>query len=429
MHRALLATALTLCASPALADAVTYSGTIGKAQIVVEFTAPPQSAKAPFGGRYFYAKKGIDIPLDSVKVSGGKLELAEEKPCTEDTCVQGDDGMVKKPPLGAKWSLTASRDGKTISGKWTENGRSQPVELTYVGSRPLPEDSEISPMGLAAITTAFIYGDQHIAKDTAPYDYLRMDVAKDKSDVTSWDGSSFQYLTDPRTKFPFPTIVSLAGGADATAANAYLLDRHWSLNADALNCEAQHYAGLGWFPSMDYAGPLGDYPDEGIEVTFLSPTLMSWTEGGSTYCGGAHPNNHLDYYNLDVKTGQPLDLTAVLKGWIARDFDGNIVDDQADARTHPHDFQWGPDQALADLVRSHFKDADIDQSDEDCSYDDLLNTNLQVSFKQPDHVLFSIGELDYAIQACGADIFEAPVADLKDYVAPGAADYFPSLRN
>ncbi len=274
MHRALLAAALALLASPAFADAVTYSGAIGKTAIVVEFTAPPQSAKAPFAGRYFYLRKGIDIPLDSIRVSGGKLELAEEKPCTEQTCATGDDGPVAKPPLGAHWSLAASRDGKTLSGKWTENGRSQPVELSYVGSRPLPEDSE-SPAGLAAISTAVIYGDQHIAKDTAPYDYLRMDIANDKSAVTDWDGSSFQYLADPRTKFPFPTIVALAGNADAAAANDFLRDRHWSLNADALNCEAQHYAGLGWFPTMDYAGPLGDYPDEQIEVTYLSPTLMS----------------------------------------------------------------------------------------------------------------------------------------------------------
>ncbi len=116
-------------------------------------------------------------------------------------------------------------------------------------------------------------------------------------------------------------------------------------------------------------------------------------------------------------------------GWIARDFDGNIVDDQAEAKTHPQDFQWGPDAALGDLVRSHLAAAGFDADDDECGYDDLVDSNLRISFKQPDHVLFAIGDLDYAIQACGGDVFEAPVGALKDYLAPGAADYFPSLRN
>ncbi|MEO8758327.1 MAG: hypothetical protein ABI398_11330, partial [Devosia sp.] len=245
-----------------------------------------------------------------------------------------------------------------------------------------------------------------------------------------WSGSSFQYLTDPRTKFAFPTIVSLAGKADPTAANAYLQALHWELNTDALRCESQHYAGLGWFASMDFAaGPLGDYPDEWFDVQYLSPTLMSWREGGSLNCGGAHPYNHSDVYNLDVKTGTIIAMSRIFKGWIARTFDGKIVDDQADARTHPDDFSWGPDKALGDLVRAHLNNGDFDLSDPDCGYNDLVDSDLAIGFRQPDIVVFGFRTLENAIEACAGEIYDAPVAELKDYLAPGAADYFPSLRN
>ena len=66
--------------------------------------------------------------------------------------------------------------------------------------------------------------------------------------MTTWSGSSFRYLTDPRTRFAFPTIVKLAGGADAKLANAFLQTHHWTMNADALNCEAQQYASLAGSP-------------------------------------------------------------------------------------------------------------------------------------------------------------------------------------
>jgi len=418
-----------LVTSPALGAAVTYSGTIGKTPIVVEFTAPPAEAQGPFAGRYFYASRGIDIPLDAVRVQPGKLELTEERPCTEEICQQADDGTITGIPVGAKWQLSSGRDTKTLTGTWTENGRQQPVALTLVGSRDLPADSEISPLGLAAISTAFIYGDQRIAEDTAPYDYLRMQTKQQESPIMEWLGSSFRYLTDPRTKFKFPAIVELADGSDPAAANAYLQDRHWAMNADAFNCEAQQYGGLGWSESVSYsAGTLGGYPDETIAVTALTPALMSWTESGSLFCGGAHPYNHHEFFNLDVKTGEPLDMSRIFAGWVARDFDGNVAD-TADARTHPQDFQWGPDKALGDFVKAHrAKNGDV-ALNEDCNYDELIDSNLAINFKTPDRVLFALGGLENAIEACGADLYEAPVADLNFLLTPEAVDYLPSLAD
>ena len=155
MHRALFAAALAVCASPAFADAVTYTGTLGKTSIVVELTSDPATVGTPFAGRYFYPSKGIDIPLDGVSAKGGKLTLNEEAVCTETSCVNDDNGNTVKFPIGAKWTLDASADGKTLTGSWTAKGKSLPIALTEIGARTLPDDTEMTPMGLASIITDF----------------------------------------------------------------------------------------------------------------------------------------------------------------------------------------------------------------------------------------------------------------------------------
>ncbi len=61
--------------------------------------------------------------------------------------------------------------------------------------------------------------------------------------------------------------------------------------------------------------------------------------------------------------------------------------------------------------------------------EELIATNLAVTFKQGDIAVFTLQGLPHAIQACQENIFEAPLSDLRDYLAPSAAKYFPSLGN
>lgn len=416
MYRALLAATLMLAASPVLADAITYTGTLGKTSIVVELTSNPATAETPFAGRYFYASKGIDIPLDGVSAKAGTLILNEQGICSETACKNDDDGYTVRFPVAAKWTLSASADGKTLSGSWTAKGKSLPIALTEIGTRTLPDDTEMTPLGLASIITDFAIGDTPITNETSPYDFLRMDVPPLKSQPTTMEGSVFQYLSDPRTKFEFPTIVSLADGSDPSATNAWLKAKHWSYNADAFDCEARQYAGFGWTSMVSYAaGSYGGYTEnEFTEVLGLTPTILSFLESGSTDCGYAHPNNHAEYNNIDVKAGKPLDMARVFAGW----------------RTSDDENGAGPSKALADFVRSHLKDADINLADPgDCDYNSLIDTNLAVAFKPDNKVLLTLDGLEYAIQACAADLWEGSITELKPYLAPTAADYFPVLKN
>ena len=253
MHRALLAAALALLASPALADAITYSGTLGEAPIVLELMSDPTVDRLPPSGRYFYASKGADIPLTGMVRGKTKLQLAEDAICTETTCAVDDNGKLTKMQLNGMWVVEPSTDGTALIGTWTsmDKTKSLPISLTKVGSRTLPDDvSKISALPLLDIVMDFATGETPITKEASPYDYLRMDVPQDKSKPETLEGSTFQYLSDPRTKFSFPTIVSLADGSDPAKANAYLQSQHWSLNADAFDCEARQYPSFDWNPMV-----------------------------------------------------------------------------------------------------------------------------------------------------------------------------------
>ena len=127
---------------------------------------------------------------------------------------------------------------------------------------------------------------------------------------------AFKYVTDPRTKFRFPRIVEL-GGVDPAQANHFLEQRHWVLSTGALSCASEQYQSFGWNSVMtDAVDQLAGYEDEQVNVTYLSPSLMSWTEGGSIFCGGAHPDHHLIHTNLDVRTGTEFDMSRLFKGWV-----------------------------------------------------------------------------------------------------------------
>jgi len=238
-----------------------------------------------------------------------------------------------------------------------------------------------------------------------------------------------RYFVDDRTKFEFPRIGEIDG--DDNAANAYLEQRHWMMSLDALWCAAQKFQGFGWNGYNFDAGTLGWWDEEQVEATYLSPTVMTWTEGGSLSCGYAHPYNHYETYNLDVAAGKPLDLSRIFKGWVAKDFDGNVVDLET-ARATPRDYQWGPDDALYAFIHAHRpsnEEMGFTGGEDDCPMDDLVRTNLAIGFTGDDRVRFALGNLEYAIQACGTDLYEAPITELKELLTPEAAAYFPVLAD
>lgn len=428
------ATLLVAFSAPAFADAVTYRGTIGKIDVVVELSGEVEKPDGEIYGRYFYPRKGIDIPLQPIEHSAGHLVVREEKPCTVDTCVMDENNTVPEPPLGATWELV-TKDGETLTGTWSEGGKPLPVELNRVGSRivSLSDGSLTGPQALADAAISSGWNGIPLDLANAPYDTMKFSmVPLEESAATDWSGSQFRYVTDPRTKFAYPRIVALADGGDIEPTNMYLQNRHWGMEAEALDCSAKQYAGMGWNEFIaDSVGGLGDYDYETVEVAYLSPTVMSWTESGSIWCGGAHPYNHHEFFNLDVATGTPLDLSRIFRGWIAREYGGSDPVDLDTARANPTAYEWGPNDSLVEFVKAHRVKVDDEAFEADCGIDELITSNLKISFKDGERVLFTLGGLPNVIVACGSeDLYETDIKTMWDllFLTDEARDYFPSLR-
>jgi hypothetical protein len=412
--RASFFAAATIAASPTLADAVTYRGTLGKSAIVVELTTPIEAAEGEIAGRYFYPRKGIDIPLDMVTAEPGELVMTEERPCTEAICDAAfQAGTFPDDLRGATWTLSSSDDGATITGTWQDDPTAKPlaVKLERVGSRPVDLYEPIRPDQLLTLPYQISDGTEDLSIENAPYDFLKGQWKLTEGEETRWGDVAFRYVSDPRTKFPFPRLTDL-GGEDMSAVNARLASRHALISSYALECAGHQYLGMGWTPGTPEGESLGSFDEENVEVLALTPTLMSWLESGSTWCGGAYPNNHADYTNIDVRTGRDLDLSLLFEG------------------SSQGEYSWEPGQKLIDFVRAKYEaNTEADHSaDADCGITDLIASNLAITFKQPDIVLFTLGGLPHVIMACGTDLYEAPVAELGELLKPAAADYFPTLK-
>jgi hypothetical protein len=425
-----LAAAL-LANTPTLAvDAVTYKGTLGKSHIVVELT---DLTHGKMVGRYSYLSIGGDIPLHHTDSISG-FAFAEEAPCTQDTCIADENGTIADSPLGAHWTLAFTSDGMGLAGQWkpaSGDGKVLNVTLAEIGRRTLPEGTELSAMGLA--DSAFIgihaYG-VPVTATTQPYEFAKMGVSLSDGDLQDLDGSTFRFVSDPRSLFGFPRVVSLADGSSPDAINHALSARHAAINVAAFSCLNSAYAGFSYSPydiNME-GGSLGDYDGESIAVGYLSPTIMGWTEAGSTWCGGAHPNNHFNSFILDVRTGETLALGKVFKHWTAirridADEPGDEPIDQTEALADPDRYSWAAGQPLIDYVLAHYQGEPV----EGCEFEDLITTNLGVRFGQGDTAIFSLADLPHAVSACAEDVLTVKLANIPQLLAPTAKDYFPGL--
>lgn len=427
MRLTLIALLAATTATSALADAITYKGTLGTLPIIVEFSSNPAEPDELFVGRYAYMNKGIDIPLDVVDFEPGRFSLAEELPCDETSCNNTADDTPPAPRLGAKWHLETA--GTRLTGTWAGNGKTLPISLEAVGSRSFEYDPPLTADSLASVYYGFFASDARLTAETDPYDWAKLEVPLEYSAKTTWGDSAFHYATDPRTKFPYPRVIR-AGDTDVSLTNAHLRSNHFAMSADALNCPAHAYLGLGWDPiSAHSIDTLAGYEDETVTVSYLSPRVMTWVEAGSLWCGGAYPENHARYYNLDVATGEFLDLSRIFKGWVFNQ-GAEITADQEEASHDPLDYRWGPDAALAAFIRTHRTTTEADAEwEKECGIDDVIATNLRISFEQGDIVQFRVGDLPHVAGACEGTVYTAPITELRELLAPQAADYFPVLRN
>ncbi|PFH10514.1 hypothetical protein BCF11_2936 [Collimonas sp. PA-H2] len=373
-------------------ERIVFKGMLGKnTEVVLELEKVPDG----YDGRYFYMRHGVDIPLHGILAS-----LTEALPRYEHgEPLAADDNSDKAifidPATDKPRSVWHGKiNDDTYRGTWhdAKTNKDLAFELQQVG-RYNPE----------AVTAAVTPGiGSKIALKNAPYDYLKMQFPLQLGPEILRKNVGYRMATDPRTKFAYPRLTRHPNPQILASVNQILEQRHWQMSLAALECKATLYTMDG--PA---AGTLGDYDSEAIGVRYLSDTLMSVVESGSTFCGGAHPNNHYDPFTLDLIQGGYLDFNRLFPVR-RRDKDRSDID---------------PVLAnfISKKVKSANKRADSD-SDTDCS--DVLPQYLDFEFDEPDKISFVVSGIGHAMGVCLGPQLVMPIRALQPILKPAAKAYF-----
>ncbi|VWC30799.1 hypothetical protein [Burkholderia lata] len=387
-----------------------YEGTLqGAGAVVMELDDRP-AADGSISGRYFYAQHGVDIPLH-----GTPAQLVEPLVRTQ----LPDDA---RSPLGyreqadfdhaaATWQGT--RDKAGYRGRWTDarSGKTRAFALRRVAEY---DPDAVAPGAVEAITNSIAGGvgsgiasSAAIDMRQAPYATLKLTGHAQPAGPEIGDGTvAYRMWRDPRTKLMYPRLSRHPDPAVMSRVNRLLEQQHWQMNLAALECASTRYSDDG--PA---AGSLGGYDDEQVTVTWLSPAALGIVESGSTYCGGAHPNNHYDPVTFDLLRGAYLDWNRVI-----------------DATTAGADGAPATSPALASFITrlrdkaesgAHPTDGDGDSMA--CA--DVFPQYLAFELDAPGKLSFSVSGIGHAMGACLGPQLDAPFAALAPILKPGGSRY------
>jgi hypothetical protein len=409
----LMALALVTSANAA---AITYSGTIGGKPVGLELTDKYEDAIV---GRFFWLSDGVDIPLQPVKSVGTAIMLSEEGPCSSASCARdaNDYDVVTRVPIAATWSLSLSADGTSLTGTRTDAGTSEAavVALERIGERVLPPNVTIDPANLHDLAMGAVYrDDEGFNARELPYDFLKLAMPLTTGPKEVLDGSTVAYVSDPRTRFLFPRIVSLEDGSDPSAANETLERRHGQLSLQALACKSAIYMGFGWSDRADQNwGTLGYYDEEQVRVTYLSPQVMSWNQSGTIFCSGAHDYPHSNSFNMNVQTGTQLDLTKVLSGVSARTWDKpEIAADPSLVRLQPGEYHWGFSEDVMTWLLDNLEPLENPPANTNCDgTSDLITDHVAVHFVTGDVIVFALEGLSFDYFMCSRTLVSVPISE------------------
>src|SRR5690606_8116796 len=211
-------------------------------------------------------------------------------------------GKAARAPLAAVWELRYDADAQIARGvrrTLDDTGGEKALELIAIAWRALEGDEKPSAFALHDRSVRAYYSeDFDMDWRTMPYEMALLDVPLDQGETLELAGGvQYRFVTDPRTKFAFPRAVTFAQGEPVEAINAILSRRHYQLSLGALDCLAFRYASYGMSEGMNFmGGTLGDFDNESVSLSFLSPRVVSWTQAGSLWCSGAHPYNHYNSF-------------------------------------------------------------------------------------------------------------------------------------
>lgn len=249
-----------------------FEGTIGKAQVIVELNAGEEKSdfKGGYreGSRYSYLPKPRDI----------NLILDEETDSLRFTETLRPHRMFadeEDKKITGRWQIIVQ--GEKASGTWTSTK----------GDKTFPID---------LIRTALLEKDDMPPDDnllSASYDALWLESISfsDAGTAKTFGAVEVRLLKDSAFGTTYPMIGNFPDGNQKARINTMLLKKHMMAVVSNRNC----FNGV----SVDWS----DSETElvlNFDITYATPSLLSYTESGSVFCGGAHPNNYVSPQSFDL---------------------------------------------------------------------------------------------------------------------------------
>jgi len=382
-----------------------YAGTLqGAGEVVMELQAADDGTLT---GRYFYRRHGVDIPL-----KGTERALFEPRPYHERTEAGLDPEGDAPAGRAAAWQGAFDADG--YRGQWTDarTGKRRGFQLRRVAEY---DPDALAPHSARAVTDAISGGmgsgiafDATIDAEHAPYETLKLaGYAVPVGPDTGTAAVAYRMWRDPRTKFSYPRLSRHPDAKVMARINGLLEQRHWQMNLAALACKASVYT-----DGNPAAGTLGSYDEEAITVDWLSTALMTVTEAGSLYCGGAHPNNHFEPYTFDLLRGEYLDWNRVFDAYES---------DASGFRTESPTLLRIVDTARNALAQEDPAVSADGESMGGCA--DVWPSFLALGAQAPGMLSLSVSGVGHAMGGCLGPHAAVPFADLAPYLKPGGEAY------
>ncbi|MBL8790328.1 MAG: hypothetical protein JNM45_07505 [Rhizobiales bacterium] len=240
-----------------------YQGTLGKAKVLVQLVEPLDDMEGETKretSRYSYLPRTRDLNLVLGKT--GKTLVFDETPQPFNEFA----GEGAEKVITGKWSLTPAAG--SARGTWiSPDGKKKlPISLTRIPDLPAEDRNT----------------DLNIWSDTYNEAWLNSVSFSDDGPARTFGSVEVRWLKDSAYGLKFPVLGAFPDEARKDRANAKLMKAIRKSLGNYRDCK--NGVPENWEPE--------NQQEIFFEVTYASPEVLSFTESGSVYCGGAHPANY-----------------------------------------------------------------------------------------------------------------------------------------
>lgn len=248
-----------------------YEGTLGRAKVIVELVEPLDDMEGESKretSRYSYLPKARDLNL--MLTEKGKTIGFDET-----TLLPYEFASAEDKKITGHWTLTPSARG--VKGTWASPDGKKKLPIILVRVENIPEEKADPDLNIMSATYNELWLKQVSFADAG--------VAKTFGDV------EVRFVKDSAFGITYPVLGAFPDETRKAAANDLLMAAHRRSVAQYRDCK--NGVPVAW----EAENPEAEMSNE---VNYATATLLSFSESGSVFCGGAHPNNYLTPITYDL---------------------------------------------------------------------------------------------------------------------------------